>query len=173
MSDCHNKVMVCKEQLEAFKADKEAICAWWNYEESCLKTVSTVPETVNRFALMYALGLDYICAEFVHSYADNEDVYSMCVFRTEAICKVDTELNPISSLMGNPVNGKIILTKRTCFVCRKTGKGVNRCTECKYAFYCSVDCQRKHFPEHKIFCKNNGPDYKYDPEFDEKIEEKE
>ena len=35
----------------------------------------------------------------------------------------------------------------------KNGKALSRCARCKLRSYCSKDCQKKHWPEHKAECK--------------------
>jgi hypothetical protein len=41
---------------------------------------------------------------------------------------------------------------KCCATCKKT-ENLKKCTRCKAAWYCSVDCQRKDFPKHKLGCK--------------------
>ena len=47
-----------------------------------------------------------------------------------------------------------------CAVCGKTGSGdkqekpLKSCSQCKSIFYCSVDCQRADWKEHKPICRN-------------------
>ena len=42
-----------------------------------------------------------------------------------------------------------------CGVCGKEGKVYKQCSRCTCVYYCSVDCQRKHWKEggHKDECK--------------------
>ena len=42
-----------------------------------------------------------------------------------------------------------------CNKCRKCalGQKLKRCTACQNAHYCSVDCQRKDWKKHKVYCK--------------------
>lgn len=37
-----------------------------------------------------------------------------------------------------------------CAVCGNPG--TKKCSQCKAVFYCSTECQRKHWPEHKKTC---------------------
>ncbi len=42
-----------------------------------------------------------------------------------------------------------------CVVCRKKfEQNKKHCSTCKKVYYCSVECQRKHWREHKKICKN-------------------
>lgn len=41
---------------------------------------------------------------------------------------------------------------RECDSCGKGGSDLARCSRCKKAYYCDVECQRKHYPEHKKNC---------------------
>lgn len=40
-----------------------------------------------------------------------------------------------------------------CVACKKEGN-VRACSACTYASYCSQECQRNHWPHHKLKCKN-------------------
>jgi hypothetical protein len=40
---------------------------------------------------------------------------------------------------------------RSCIVCLKKD-GLKSCGKCKAVFYCSVDCQKNDWPDHKIVC---------------------
>ncbi|KZV85883.1 hypothetical protein EXIGLDRAFT_725451 [Exidia glandulosa HHB12029] len=45
----------------------------------------------------------------------------------------------------------------TCAVCKDESlskrKSVKQCARCKFTRYCSVACQKEHWPTHKVFCK--------------------
>ena len=43
--------------------------------------------------------------------------------------------------------------KHRCLTCNKNG--ILKCGRCKKAYYCSKDCQRKHWKMHKIKCKEH------------------
>lgn len=46
-------------------------------------------------------------------------------------------------------------TSRTCIVCMKVSeKPLNGCAHCRESRYCSKECQRKHWPDHKAHCVN-------------------
>jgi hypothetical protein len=42
-----------------------------------------------------------------------------------------------------------------CFACpeKTVSSGMKRCSRCDTAWYCSSECQKKHFKEHRDFCK--------------------
>ena len=40
-----------------------------------------------------------------------------------------------------------------CFQCAKPGHNMPKCGQCSQAYYCSADCQRNHWPQHKRSCK--------------------
>lgn len=56
--------------------------------------------------------------------------------------------------------GAATLTRR-CAQCSAAGalKDYGRCSKCKAAYYCGVDCQRKHFKLHKLGCGNAPSPY--------------
>ena len=39
-----------------------------------------------------------------------------------------------------------------CAGCRQNTQKPKRCSRCREVLYCSVECQRKHWPQHKIVC---------------------
>ena len=43
-----------------------------------------------------------------------------------------------------------------CAACDKGGGGLKGCTSCKLVKYCSVSCQRAHWPNHKKECKKRA-----------------
>jgi len=42
---------------------------------------------------------------------------------------------------------------KTCAKCGKSGSDFRRCSRCKEARYCGVECQKTHWPTHKADCK--------------------
>ena len=48
-----------------------------------------------------------------------------------------------------------------CYQCRMASPHMLRCGQCRVAHYCSKDCQREHWKEHKVHCQHtmaNNPD---------------
>ena len=43
----------------------------------------------------------------------------------------------------------------SCLKCGQLNDGMKHCSRCKSAPYCSVDCQRAHWPEHKLSCSKS------------------
>jgi len=43
-------------------------------------------------------------------------------------------------------------TTRECFYCSASGYKYKKCAKCRLAFYCSLECQTKHWPKHKETC---------------------
>ena len=41
-----------------------------------------------------------------------------------------------------------------CLQCQEIVKSVSQCSRCRWALYCSKECQKKHWPEHKLGCKS-------------------
>ena len=46
---------------------------------------------------------------------------------------------------------KEIIPTGDCAVCDKLAKGI--CSGCKHVFYCTRECQKKHWSSHKENCK--------------------
>jgi ankyrin repeat protein len=62
-----------------------------------------------------------------------------------------------AQIMGAPAHQKAYLeAKAHCASPSCGGMGVNKCTRCKRARYCSQQCQLAHWPAHKIECKKMG-----------------
>jgi hypothetical protein len=51
------------------------------------------------------------------------------------------------SLMSSPV--------KTCNSCHKIDKGLSVCGSCKKVYYCSVECQKLDWKQHKAACKES------------------
>ncbi len=45
--------------------------------------------------------------------------------------------------------------KGCCASCKKIPENLKRCSRCRAIDYCSVECQRAHWPQHKIVCSKN------------------
>ncbi len=43
----------------------------------------------------------------------------------------------------------------SCAACKKISENLKRCSRCRSIFYCSVECQRGHWTEHKNVCKSS------------------
>lgn len=47
---------------------------------------------------------------------------------------------------------------KVCSTCSKANEELLKCTRCKKAYYCNVDCQKTDWPKHKLTCsKGNAP----------------
>jgi len=44
----------------------------------------------------------------------------------------------------------------TCLCCLKEVQGCSRCTQCETAFYCSRECQVRHWPVQKNNCRDSN-----------------
>lgn len=49
---------------------------------------------------------------------------------------------------------KVQKSSLPCSECKKGGKDVTlmQCSRCKFSRYCSAECQRAHYPQHKNLC---------------------
>lgn len=70
------------------------------------------------------------------------------------------------SLANTPeIEGPAESKEKCCQVCGKTGAGPNgdkplkKCSKCQQVFYCSVECQKKDWPTHKLVCKVDPEDF--------------
>ena len=73
-----------------------------------------------------------------------------------------------TSLKENPLHFKRIVEAREidkgevrkegglCAACEKTRTNLKRCSRCRAVNYCSVDCQRAHWAQHKLACASSG-----------------
>ena len=61
---------------------------------------------------------------------------------------------PFDSLIFNldEIAGKMMSEKESCTSCKKTPQNPKRCSRCRAVVYCSVECQRSHWSQHKITC---------------------
>jgi hypothetical protein len=48
-----------------------------------------------------------------------------------------------------------IVAKNSCAGCKKTFQNLKLCSRCNSILYCSKDCQRSHWPHHKLACNKN------------------
>ncbi|PNH02722.1 hypothetical protein TSOC_011274 [Tetrabaena socialis] len=51
-------------------------------------------------------------------------------------------------------NTSVLPTDRhaTCWACARRGIARHKCGVCKAAYYCSKDCQTRHWPDHRLAC---------------------
>jgi hypothetical protein len=61
--------------------------------------------------------------------------------------------------------------KSTCGECKKKDHGYKKCSACDVTRYCSKECQRKHWKNHKEQCKKYQKAGEYDDEDDEEEDE--
>lgn len=46
--------------------------------------------------------------------------------------------------------------KMLCIGCKKLVLQFSRCSRCKVAYYCNIECQRSHWNEHKRICRESA-----------------
>ena len=49
-----------------------------------------------------------------------------------------------------------LFTVARCAFCRDCGAALKICNTCKHVKYCSIACQRQHWPSHKTECKQRA-----------------
>lgn len=59
----------------------------------------------------------------------------------------------------NPFRFNKVFLSKTCCVCKKVGKDFKKCSRCRSYEYCSLECQKIHWVEHKKECQS-GPQVK-------------
>ncbi|KAG2438223.1 hypothetical protein HYH02_010924 [Chlamydomonas schloesseri] len=62
-------------------------------------------------------------------------------------------MSPAGSRPADKVVGKDALACATCGKPNSIACGLKKCSACKSAWYCGLDCQRQDFPRHKKECK--------------------
>jgi hypothetical protein len=50
----------------------------------------------------------------------------------------------------------LALPDRMCAHCHKVLTQPKKCSRCKHVYYCSVECQREHWPHHRGACRSPG-----------------
>lgn len=45
-----------------------------------------------------------------------------------------------------------VVAESCCATCKANSKNLKRCSRCCSVYYCSVECQRSHWPQHKSVC---------------------
>ncbi len=72
-----------------------------------------------------------------------------------ALClRVQNEEDDRSSIMTASVyNVRDATLVRICARCSKSSFDLRRCSTCRSVFYCSTECQRNHWPRHKLDCE--------------------
>src|SRR5579872_5115623 len=56
----------------------------------------------------------------------------------------------------NPVQAsptQVSYNTYACGSCNKTAEKLQKCTGCYFILYCDRDCQKKHWPKHKLVCQ--------------------
>ena len=56
-------------------------------------------------------------------------------------------VNPTMASNTDPVE-----KQKCCAGCQQNTQKPKRCSRCRVVVYCSIECQRKHWPQHKIVC---------------------
>ena len=41
----------------------------------------------------------------------------------------------------------------TCAHCKTTREKMDHCSRCRFTYYCNVECQKAHWPQHQLQCK--------------------
>ena len=76
----------------------------------------------------------------------------------DGIGGIGSPVDPVRTTCGIDSASLISNALRACATCRKKPvkkSDLSRCTGCKCVYYCSKDCQRAHWPEHKKTCNPN------------------
>lgn len=61
-------------------------------------------------------------------------------------------MSPDRKFTGSPS----VEEERSCANCEKTSQNLKRCSRCRAIEYCSVECQRTHWIQHKIVCSKKS-----------------
>ena len=83
---------------------------------------------------------------------NNKDVVGPQARMTQICCSTICKfgvLDLATQVMGK---GKVVFATFECNTCKKQLPKMKRCGRCGFAYYCSVECQRKDWPRHKEGC---------------------
>ena len=70
-----------------------------------------------------------------------------------------SDIVPAATFMpAKPLHLQVVLKDAitTCAGCAQEGCGYQRCSQCLRAWYCSVECQRRAWPDHKHICSRHS-----------------
>ncbi|EFX73562.1 hypothetical protein DAPPUDRAFT_109654 [Daphnia pulex] len=66
---------------------------------------------------------------------------------------VDAPVNPQDVRSQFSTNDSTSADEKCCGACKKVPQIPKRCSRCRSIVYCSVECQRSNWPQHKLLCK--------------------
>jgi hypothetical protein len=61
--------------------------------------------------------------------------------------------NPHFTFESSDASNRSMNGNNCCAACKKVSQSLKRCSRCQSTVYCSVECQRQHWAQHKMVCK--------------------
>jgi hypothetical protein len=61
--------------------------------------------------------------------------------------------NPHLDVESADASSRSMNDNNCCAACKKVSESLKRCSRCRSAVYCCVECQHQHWPQHKMVCK--------------------
>lgn len=87
---------------------------------------------------------DYSVKELISRCQEKKIEYSGCLEKEDLVNLL---------LTNNAAETEKNVNKKKCSQCGLLLNNVLSCSRCHSSYYCNRDCQRAHWPKHKIFCK--------------------
>lgn len=91
--------------------------------------------TYESIRTMYEKNIGNNC-KYIVIYLEDENIFLTYIYQKYEV---------------NIINKEVKI--KVCFYCGKNNTSMKKCSKCKYAYYCSVDCQKEHWNTHKKTCK--------------------
>jgi hypothetical protein len=86
--------------------------------------------------------------------AENQIIYIAygCQHNKECLAVASAEVGKSIDIYRSVLKEDGVKVQGGCTVCSATDKKTMSCKHCRLVRYCSIECQKKHWPTHKPYC---------------------